>query len=84
MIRIYNQIGFGNYLFIVNMNTEEKNKNELTIHNQSLGKTIYNNNEIWDSDLTKIIRTLKKYEYSRLDINEIIKKLEKGCRHLKI
>lgn len=84
IMRLLSLVGYGNYVWTLSMDTEEKNRNILNIHDQSMGRTIYTNEEIWDSDLTKIIRILKKYEYSRLNLKEIINKLNKGCRHLNI
>ena len=82
LIRIYTTVAFGNYFFEVRMNTEEKNKNYLQIHDNSMGETVYTNREVWDTDMTKIIRILSQYQYSRLNLLQIGKKLKSRCRHL--
>ena len=45
---------------------------------------IYENDEVWDSDLLKIIRVLKEHEYDRTDLKGMIKKINKVARHLEI
>lgn len=74
----------GNYLFKVHMD-EERNKNKFLIHDQSMGETLFKSSEIWDTDLFKIVRILKKYEYDhRNKIDAILKDINRNCRHLEI
>ena len=83
-MKIFNMVGYGNYNWTVRI-TEEKNKNLISIHSQSMGRTIYENHEIWDSDVLKLIRTLDKDRYNHnVKLTDIIKKLNKNTSHLNI
>ena len=80
---VYREVQNGNYLWIVWMD-EEKNKNSMRIHSQSMGRTIYETDDIWDSDMLKIVRILRNEQYSRLKIEDVLKKINRECRHLEI
>lgn len=80
---VYRNVQNGNYSWNVSLGAE-RNHNSLTIHSNNMGKTIFETEEIWDTDVFKIVRILAKYEYSRMNITDIIKKINKECRHLEI
>lgn len=77
----YNGFAGGNYRFIVLMG-ETRNKNCLKINDQSMGK-MYRIENIWDSDLFKLVRFLESVRYDhREGIIEICNKINKVCNHL--
>lgn len=82
--KIFNELVGGNVRWNVYI-TENRNKNILTVHNQSMGKTVYTNEEITDNDVFKLVRLLNdlKYEHS-IKVEDVIKKVNKTCRHLDI
>lgn len=81
---VFKMVGFGNYRIRVAMNCQEKNKNTLTIFDGNMGETYFESEEIWDSDIPKIVRILSEHEYGHMKIQDICHKLNKGCRHLNI
>lgn len=81
--KVYNEVQCQGFVFSIWLN-EERNKNEFTIHSQSVGKTIYKNEEVWDTDVFKLARLLKQYQYSRIGIKDMIKKINRTCRHLEV
>lgn len=63
----------------------ERNENTLTIHDQAMGRYILKENEIWDSDILKLVRLLGEHRYSHsITLDEAIKLVNKTCRHLKL
>lgn len=80
---VYKEVQCQGFIFNIWMG-EDRNKNEFSIHSQSVGKTIYENKEVWDTDVFKLARLLKKHQYSRIGIKDMIKKINKTCRHLEI
>ena len=84
MLKIYCECMSENNLVSVFV-SEERNKNGLKIHNNNIGLTTYENTEIWDSDVLKIIRVLDDNKYKHYkSFNDIVKDMEKETRHLKI
>jgi len=81
--KIYNEVQCEGFVFTIWV-SEERNRNEFTIHSQAVGKTIYTNKEVWDSDVFKLARLLKQYQYSRIGIKDMINKINKVCRHLEV
>ena len=80
---VYREVQNGSYIWTVWMD-EERNKNSMRIHSQSMGRTIYETDDIWDSDMLKIVRILKRNQYSYLKIGDVLKKINRECRHLEI
>ena len=80
---IFREVMRGNNVISV-YSGDERNKNILRIHNNSIGKTLYVNENIYDSDVLKLVRTLEKLQYSRISFEELIAKMNKSCRHLNI
>lgn len=81
--RVYSEVQNGNYSWTLWM-SEEKNKNVIRIHDQNMGMTIYENDEVWDSDLFKIVRELNKHQYDRTNIKDMLMKINRVSRHLEI
>ena len=69
--RIYNQVQNGNYIWTVELG-EHRNMNTIRIHDQSMGKTIYTCEEVWDSDAFKIVRLLDEHRYDYTKIGEMM------------
>ena len=63
--------------------SNERNKNLITIHNNNIGKQTYLNNNVWDTDILKIIRIIEENQYL-WSFETLINKINKGCRHLTI
>lgn len=82
-IRIYNEILGTNCGFSVYA-SKSRNENRLTIHSRNGGRTIFESNSVYDSDLLKIIRILDSFKHSSANTEEIVDKLNKKCRHLNI
>ena len=81
--KAYNDVQCQGFIFTIWI-SEDRNKNEFTIHSQCVGKTIYKNENVWDSDVFKLARLLKQHKYDRTSIKDMIKKINKTCRHLEI
>lgn len=64
---------------------EKRNENYLRIHDQSMGRTIFESDEVWDTDALKLVRILIKYEYNhRVNLNEAIAVVNRELRHIKL
>ena len=81
--KIFSQTCGGNYLWNLYIG-ENKNQNSIVIHDNNMGKTIFKNDEIKDIDLFKAVRVLNEYRFERIDLKDLIKKINKECRHLEI
>lgn len=74
----------GNYRWTVRIG-ENRNENHFRIHDQSMGRTIFESNEVWDTDALKLIRLLLEYEYAHsMDINKAITIANRELRHIKL
>ena len=82
IMKIYSEIFRSNSIITIYVNPMERNKNTITIYNNSEGKQTYINKEVWDSDIIKLIRILDYHKYS--DFKTVIKGINKVCRHLSI
>ena len=80
--KIYEEMVGGNNFWTIYV-TENRNRNVLEIHNNSEGKT-FKSDWIYDSDILKLIRLLNEYKYSFIKFDDLIKKINSRCRHLKI
>ena len=80
---VYRNVQNGNNVWTLLMG-EERNSNSIRIHNNSIGKTLYECDDVWDSDLFKIARILKRHEFSHLKLEDVLKKINRECRHLEI
>ena len=84
MVRtVFREVMTGNNVIVVRTGNN-RNENSLTIHNNSIGKTLYKNEKIYDSDVLKLVRTLEQYQYNRISFKDLINKMNKNCRHLDI
>ena len=81
--KIFSEMVGGNIRWSIYL-SNERNKNELVIHSNGLGKTVYTNEEVRDSDVFKLMRLLDDYKYSFIKIDDFLKKVNRTCRHLKI
>lgn len=81
--RVYSNVQNGNYIWTVGLG-EHRNRNTIRIHDQSMGETIYVNEEVWDSDVFKIVRLLNEHKYDYTKIREMIGMVNRACRHLEI
>ena len=61
---------------------EERNENQFIIHSQSEGRRICEVNGVWDSDALKIARIINKLRYGRETTEEILKIINRNCRHI--
>ena len=80
---IYRNVQNGNNVWTLMMGVD-RNSNYIRIHNNSIGKTLYENDDVWDSDILKIARLLKKHEYSYIGLEDMLKRINRECRHLEI
>ena len=83
MSRLYSKVLGTNCVFTLH-SSENRNENSISIHSQTMGKTVYSSDSIHDSDVLKIIRTLESVEYSRKSTKDICRLLNRNCRHLDI
>lgn len=83
--KVYSNVQNGNHHWSVYASSE-KNQNKLVIHSQSMGQTIFECDEVWDSDVLKIVRVLYDEQYNHYQgaFEKVIKKLNRNCRHLNI
>ena len=79
---IYKDVYNGNN--VITLIAGVRNSNTLRIHSNSIGKTIFETDNIYDTDFLKIYRILTSKKYDFKDFKEIIKDLNKGTRHLNI
>ncbi len=82
MARIYTITTAQNHIFEIY--TGDRNHNRLVIHSNDMGKTIYETYNLYDVDVLKIIRVLEEEKYNYDDFHNILKKINKVCRHLKL
>ncbi len=82
-IRIYNEMLGTNCGFTVYA-SEKRNENRLVIHSNNIGRNLFESDSVYDSDLLKIIRILDTFKNSSARTQQIVDKLNKNCRHLKI
>lgn len=83
MAKLYSITTAQNHIFEIH-NGKERNHNRLLIHSNDMGKTLYETHNLYDVDVLKLIRVLEEEKYNYDDFHNILKKINRECRHLKL